>query len=53
MSEEDIKKYLSKLGKKGGKATLDKHGKEHFKNISKLGADARWGKKKKDEEPKQ
>jgi hypothetical protein len=45
MSEEDVKKYLSSLGKKGGGTTLKKHGKEHFKKISKLAHEARWGKK--------
>ena len=38
----DIKEYLTIIGKRGGKATLAKHGKEHFKRASKLGTAARW-----------
>ena len=33
------------LGSLGGKATLEKYGKEHFSNAGKKGAEKRWGKK--------
>ena len=37
------KKFFSKLGKKGGKATLAKHGAKYFKKIARL----RWRNAKK------
>lgn len=45
--------YLQSLkdrGRKGGKKTgISKHrGAEHYKSMGKVGADARWGKEKKD-----
>lgn len=35
--DNTIKDYLSKNGKKGGETTKKLYGKEHFKNIGKLG----------------
>ena len=29
--------YFKKLGEKGGKATIEKHGKKHFSRIGKIG----------------
>lgn len=43
---ELLREHLSQLGKKGGKATKKNHGLNYFKNIGKLGAEKRWGKKK-------
>lgn len=45
MSEEEVKKYLQSIGKKGGQKTAEK-GKEHFKSIGLKGAMKRWGEKK-------
>lgn len=45
MSKNNIKEYLSKLGKKGGSTTKERHGSEHFKRISKIGLAKRWGQK--------
>lgn len=42
----DISKLAKLLGKKGGQATHDKYGKDHFKRISKLGLEARRAKAK-------
>jgi len=35
-----VNKHAVLLGVKGGNATLEKYGKEHFATISKLGTDA-------------
>jgi general stress protein YciG len=42
---DEVKKYLSEIGKKGGQKTAKK-GKEHFKAIGLKGANKRWGEKK-------
>lgn len=39
--------HYKKITSKGGNTTLQKHGKEHFSNAGKLGAQKRWGNKKK------
>lgn len=44
-TQEILKEHLSKLGKKGGKATKKNNGLNYYKNIGKLGAEKRWGKK--------
>ena len=35
--QEEIKKYLSENGRKGGNKTKEKFGKDHYKEIGKLG----------------
>lgn len=42
-----MNKHAQQLGKLGGKATKAKHGKDHFKRISKMGVLARQGRCKK------
>ena len=42
---------VQEFARMGGKTTLKKHGKDHFKNISRLGVEAR--KKKKEQEVSQ
>ena len=37
MENEEIKKYLSKIGKKGGAATKAKHGPDYYRKIGRLG----------------
>ena len=44
-SDQLLKDHLSQLGKKGGKTTKKNHGLNYYKNIGKLGAEKRWGKK--------
>lgn len=39
MKEETLKKAMKEMGAKGGKSTLQKHGKEHYSEMSKK----RWG----------
>ena len=39
--DESVKKYFSKLGKKGG-ATNKKKGKKYFSDMGKKGAEKRW-----------
>ena len=41
---EEMKKYLSDIGTKGGKSLLAKKGTEHFSKAGKLGAAVRWAK---------
>jgi len=36
MNIHEISKYLSKIGKRGGEQTLNLHGVEYFKALSKL-----------------
>ena len=36
---------VRQAGKKGGDKTKEKFGSEHYKKISKMGLDKRWGKK--------
>jgi len=45
MGESKYKTPASR-GRKGGQATVRKHGKEHMKKISKLGVEAHWGSKR-------
>ncbi len=33
---EEIKKYIKRIARKGGKATRDKYGKEHYQRIQKI-----------------
>lgn len=42
---------VQEFARMGGKTTLKKHGKDHFKNISRMGVEAR--KKKKEQEQAQ
>ena len=42
INKEALRQSGMKFGKKGGKKTLELHGKEHFRKA----ALARWGKKK-------
>lgn len=42
MKETILKKAMKEMGAKGGKSTLQKHGKEHYSEMSKK----RWGAKK-------
>lgn len=37
-------KRLRKIGKLGGKATVEKHGKEHMASIASKGGQKRWAK---------
>jgi len=37
----DYKEVAKQLGSRGGEKTKERHGVEHFKRISKLGAEAR------------
>ena len=48
MPKKEIKEYLAKIGKKGGKTTR-KRGPEYYRKIGCKGAEKRWGKKKKEE----
>ena len=48
--EPSLKDIAKLLGSKGGKATQEKHGTEHFKRISKLGLEARRAKAKEKKE---
>ena len=41
MGEQKITQSAKMLGRNGGKATLKKHGKKHFKRISKLAVEIR------------
>lgn len=43
--DQTVKDYLAKNGRKGGNATKERHGKDHFKRISRLALEKRWGKK--------
>ena len=45
--DKRISAIASELGKKGGKSTLKKLGKEHYKKISKIGVAARREKRAK------
>ena len=40
------KDYMSKIASRGGKATMEKHGRDHFANAGKKGAKARWKKQR-------
>jgi len=40
----EIKKYLSEIGKKGGRANVEKNGLKHMSEIGKKGAEKRWKK---------
>lgn len=40
----DLHKHLRRISKLGGAATLSKHGKGHYKKMSKKGTAARWKK---------
>jgi len=44
MNQKQISKIMSGFGKKGGAATLEKHGVEHFKKAAKKGVEARKNK---------
>lgn len=48
-NEKDIKKLNKLFASQGGKATLKKYGRKHFKKLSKLAAEARKRKKEKEE----
>lgn len=50
MQNEEISKYMSALGKKGGTAAFKKHGPDFFSEIGKKGAKARWDKKRKEQQ---
>lgn len=39
----EVAYFNSRLGKKGGKTTLLRHGKEYFSELGKLSAKKRWG----------
>jgi len=45
MNENQIKDIARQLGHRGGKATSDKYGTEHYKRISKLAVEAKRKKK--------
>jgi general stress protein YciG len=40
----NIKDYLSVIGKKGGSTTKKRHGSKHFSDAGKKGAAKRWNK---------
>lgn len=44
MNKKQISKIMSEFGKKGGAATLEKHGVKHFKEAAKKGVEARKNK---------
>ena len=44
--QKELRKYFSKLGKKGGKKTFEYRGKDYFRELGKKAAKARWGNKK-------
>lgn len=46
MSKSPFSRYLSRLGRKGGKARLTKMTAEERKDVARKAAQARWGKKK-------
>jgi hypothetical protein len=46
MKKEDLRLALSIIGRKGGKALLEKRGTQFFKKISKIGLKNRYGKNK-------
>lgn len=53
MDKEELSKYMSELGKKGGRANVEKYGREKFSEMGKKGAEKRWGKNEKPEETKE
>ncbi len=40
----EVKKFLSRAGRKGGAVTKEKHGKEFYSKIGREGMKKRWGK---------
>lgn len=48
--DKDIKEAASAFGKMGGKAKFEKYGREHFREMARKGAAARWGKKQESED---
>ncbi len=42
---DKLKEFASAMGKRGGKSTLQKLGKDHFTRISKLAVEAKKAKK--------
>jgi len=42
MTEEQLKKALSILGKKGGSKTKENYGMEHFRKLGRIGMAKRW-----------
>jgi|GEM_PF-6760357 len=45
-TQEVIKRFLAANGKKGGNATKQAHGLEHYRTISAKAHAKRWGKKR-------
>jgi general stress protein YciG len=44
-NESDVSSGRSEAGRKGGEATAATHDREFFREIGKMGAEARWGKR--------
>lgn len=43
--KQELKNYLSELGKKGGKKTLENKGKDYFRALGRKAAKIRWSKR--------
>ena len=43
-ANEMVRAFLTEAGRKGGTTTKKKHGKEHYKKMSRLGVEARKAK---------
>lgn len=42
MTDKDIKEYFKKIGGRGGKATAERYGPDHFRKISRLKKGMTW-----------